>query len=156
MNCMRRKNTRLIPRQARCSLSCPPRLVVGSVSHIILSLSFTRHAYLLSALPFLPLLPTLSELAARMIQKLNDRRGGTSPSPSPHRECTSHHAEGSESWGSWCNRRFAFLVDIRFSCHGRSPTGFTPWRLPKSPFEHGCAALGIKYANPVLLGSLHS
>lgn len=41
-----------------------------------------------------------------MIQKLNDRRGATAPSP--HRECTSH-AEGPESWGSWQNRRFYSL-----------------------------------------------
>ncbi|KAH9179567.1 velvet factor-domain-containing protein [Lactarius sanguifluus] len=46
-----------------------------------------------------------------MIQKLNDRRGGTSPSP--HRECTSHHAEGLESWGSWYNRRFYSLEVIQ-------------------------------------------
>ena len=79
-----------------------------------------------------------------MIHKLNDRRGSTAPSL--HRECTSR-AEGPESWGSWQNRRFAFSVNTRFSYYAYSLTGFTRWRLHKSPFELGCAASGIKYAN---------
>jgi hypothetical protein len=82
-----------------------------------------------------------------MIQKLNDRGG--SAALAPHRENTSLSADGPEAWGSWYNRRFVLFVKVS-NFASLTPVrhiGFTPWKLPKSPFEPGCVALVIKYAN---------
>ena len=94
-----------------------------------------------------------------MIQKLSDRR--SSAALAPQRESTSLDADGPETWGSWYNRRSVLsllpstLTELVYvSLRYLISVGFTPWKLFKSPFEHECVVLAIKYDNSKLTSTL--